>query len=259
MQQRDLAVTFSEQGVDVSSLRPLFPYHDHVVYVLTAPRAQALDRWAALRALVPVTRYWPLIGWDRSLGPPWETVAPETIIDHALKLDVPHWFQEEGIASALDPVREATYRRTPFPPLAFHVHEQRAFPFTLPPSVAPITLIPVDVPWQVPAYLQLGGMDTWGHTVGGIDGIEGTDGMEPHVHVAILKYWYERWGAEVVAATAGDLELRVLRPPRTQAAALELAKEQYRYCRDLVDQHTGSVAVLAKLLLDSSVWSFWWD
>jgi hypothetical protein len=62
------------------------------------------------------------------------------------------------------------------------------------------------------------------------------------VRVAILKYWYERWGAEVVAATAGDL-----------------AKEQYRYCRDLVEQHTGSVAVLAHLLLDSPVWWFWWD
>jgi hypothetical protein len=84
-------------------------------------------------------------------------------------------------------------------------------------------------------------------------------GIEPHVHVAILKYWYERWGAEVVAATAGDLELQALRPPTTPEAALELAKEQYMYCRDLVDQNTRSVAVLAKLLLSSPVWWFWWD
>ncbi|HET8906660.1 MAG TPA: DUF4253 domain-containing protein [Ktedonobacterales bacterium] len=259
MQQRDLQAIFSEQGVDVTSLRPLFPLHDQVVYVLAAPRAQALDCWAALRALVPVTGYWPVIGWDRLLGPPWKTVAPETIIDRALQLDVPHWFQEEGIASALDPVREATYGHTTCPPLAFHIHEQRAFPFTLPPSVAPIALIPVNGPWQVPAYLQLGGMDTWGHTVGRIGGVEGAHGMEPQVHMAILKYWYERWGAEAVAATAADLEVRVLRPPTTPAAALELAKEQYLYCRDLVDQHTGSVTVLAKLLLDSPVWWFWWD
>jgi hypothetical protein len=114
----------------------------------------------------------------------------------------------------------------------------------------------VDVPWQVPAYLQLGGMDTWSHSAGSIDG---AFGMEPQVHAAILKYWYERWGAEVVAATAGDLELQVLRPPMTQDAALELAKEQYMYCRDLVEQNTGSVAVLANLLVNSSVWWFWWD
>lgn len=258
MDQRDMEATLSKHGVDVSSLRPLFNFHDHVVYVLTVPRAQALDRWTTLRALVQVTHHWPVIGWDRFLEPPWERVAPETIIERALDVDVQHWFDEEGIDSALDPVREAKYGHAPFPPLAFHIHEQRAFPFTVPASAAPITLIPVDVSWQVPAYLQLGGMDTW-HAVERIDRIEGTIGLYPQVHVAVLKYWYEHWGAEVVAATAGDLELRVLRPPTTPAAALALAKEQYMYCGDLVDQNTCSVAVLAKLLLDSPVWWFWWD
>jgi hypothetical protein len=258
MQQRDLAAIFSEQGMDASTLRPLFHFHDHVMYVLTVPRTMALDGWNTLRALVPVTHHWPVIGWDRFLGPPWETIAPETIIERALEVDVQHWFDEEGIAAALDPVREAQYGQTTIPPLAFQIHEQRAFPFTLPASAAPITLIPVDESWQVPAYLQLGGMDTW-HAVVRMDRFEGTIGLYPQVHVAILKYWYEHWGAEVVAATAGDLELRVLRPPTTPAAALALANEQYIYCGDLVGQHTDSVAVLANLLLDSPVWWFWWD
>jgi uncharacterized protein DUF4253 len=191
--------------------------------------------------------------------PPWESVAPEAIIDRAMQLDVQRWFQQEGIASALQPVREAKYGSPSVPPLGFHIHERTAFPFISPPSaasIAPITLIPADVPWQIPAYLQLGGMDTWGHAVGGI---EGTYGLDPQVHVAILKYWYERWSAEVVAATAGDLELQVQQPPTTSTMALELAKEQYMYCRDLVEQHSGSVGVLARLLLDSLVWWFWWD
>jgi hypothetical protein len=37
MQQRDLAATFADRGIDVASLRPLFHFHDHVVYVLTVP------------------------------------------------------------------------------------------------------------------------------------------------------------------------------------------------------------------------------
>lgn len=258
MQQRDLVALFSEQGIDASSLRPLFHYQDRVVYVLTVPRAQALDRWNRLRALVQVTHLWPVIGWDRFLGPPWKTVEPETIIERALELDVQHWFDEEGIDFALDPVREAKFGQAPFPPLAFHIHEQRTFPFIVPASAAPITLFPVDASWQVPAYLQLGGMDTW-HAVEQIDGMESTSGLYPQVHVAILRHWFEHWGAEVVAATAGDLELRVLRPPTTPAAALALAKEQYTYCADLVDQNTNSVTVLANLLLDSPVWWFWWD
>jgi hypothetical protein len=87
----------------------------------------------------------------------------------------------------LQPLREAQYGSPNVPPLGFHIHERTAFPFISPPSaasIAPIALIPVDVPWQVPAYLQLGGMDTWGHAVGGI---EGTYGLDPQVHVAILK------------------------------------------------------------------------
>lgn len=256
MQQRDVRTIFSEQGVDVSTLRPLFSFHGRVVYVLNTPRLQALNDWAALQALVPATHYWPVIGWDKTHGPAWETVAPEVIIDHALQLDVQRWFQEEGIASALDPVREVNHGGGPFPPLAFRIHEQRRFPFTIPTSSAPIALVPVNAPWQLPAYLQIGGMDTWRHAVGGI---EGAYAMEPHVHVAILKYWHERWGAEVVAATAGDLELKVLRPPTTPEAALELAKEQYMYCGDLVDQNTRTVSALAKLLLGSHMWWFWWD
>jgi len=38
-----------------------------------------------------------------------------------------------------------------------------------------------------------------------------------------------------------------------------LAREQYAYCNDLVDQGTESVAALAAGLLDGTVWYFWWD
>src|SRR5262249_37818351 len=153
--------------VDISSLRLLFSLHDQVVYLITTPRAQALDRWAELRALVPLTGYWPVVGWDRFQGPPWESVAPETIIDRALRLDAQSWFQEEGIASALQALREAKYGSSSVLPFRIHIHERAAFPFISPPSAAPIALIPVDVPWQIPAYLQLCGMDTWRHAIGG--------------------------------------------------------------------------------------------
>jgi len=41
MQQCDLAATIADRGIDAGSLRPLFNLHNHVVYLLTTPRAQA--------------------------------------------------------------------------------------------------------------------------------------------------------------------------------------------------------------------------
>jgi len=40
---------------------------------------------------------------------------------------------------------------------------------------------------------------------------------------------------------------------------MELAKEQYIFCNDIVDQGVGTVSALAATLLDSNYWYFWWD
>jgi hypothetical protein len=47
------------------------------------------------------------------------------------------------------------------------------------------------------------------------------------VLVAMMKYWNERWGAELVAMAPSNVEMRVLRPPTTWEEAFMLAKEQY--------------------------------
>jgi hypothetical protein len=63
-----------------------------------------------------------------------------------------------------------------------------------------------------------------------------------------------------VACVSGDvIEMTVARPPMTKEAAMELAKEQFLYCPDIVYQGTESVEALAAGLLDARVWFFWWD
>ena len=99
--------------------------------------------------------------------------------------------------------------------------------------------------WEVPAYLTA----------------QANDWDPPDaVHVALLKYWHERWKAELVSLTSGVLEMRVLQPPTIFREALELAKEQYLYAPDVVDQWLGgNLNTLAKMLLNGRVWRFWWD
>jgi hypothetical protein len=38
-----------------------------------------------------------------------------------------------------------------------------------------------------------------------------------------------------------------------------LAKEQYAYCADIVEQGVGTIEALAATLLNGHIWFFWWD
>lgn len=81
----------------------------------------------------------------------------------------------------------------------------------------------------------------------------------PHVHMAMARYWRDRFGAEIATLSSDVMEFTVSRPPSDDAQALELAWQQYLYCADIVDQGVGSVATLAQALRHSTRWYFWWD
>jgi len=81
----------------------------------------------------------------------------------------------------------------------------------------------------------------------------------PAEHAAILKRWQDGYGATLVTMTPDTIELAVERPVRTREDALALAREQYIYCADIVQQGTETIERLAASLLEASVWFFWWD
>lgn len=78
-------------------------------------------------------------------------------------------------------------------------------------------------------------------------------------HCAIHRYWREKYGSEVVSISGDIVQCVVANPPRDRDAAMSLAREQYRYCYDIVDQGTGTIAALAASLLNAGTWYFWWD
>ena len=97
---------------------------------------------------------------------------------------------------------------------------------------------------EIPAYLPFGG---WNEC------------PLPEWHVAALRYWRDKWGARLIGMSHDVLELRVEKRPQTRDAALELAREQYDYCADIVDQGVGDIATLAQYLMATDLWYFWWD
>ncbi|WP_284734750.1 DUF4253 domain-containing protein [Sphingosinicella terrae] len=78
-------------------------------------------------------------------------------------------------------------------------------------------------------------------------------------HVAALKSWRARFGAELVAMNGDTIELRVARRPTTRDEALALAREFFVYCPDVVLQGAGDLSTLAAILMISDWWYFWWD
>jgi hypothetical protein len=107
-----------------------------------------------------------------------------------------------------------------------------------------VGLIPTDDWTTIPAHLRWGGWNACPH---------------PEYHVAALRSWRDRFGAELVGLGTDVMDVRVARPPQSRADALDLAREHHVYCADTVDQGVGTLNALAALLLGNEWWSFWWD
>jgi len=113
-----------------------------------------------------------------------------------------------------------------------------------PKSNVVLGLVKIQEPWHLPAAMKYGGWNDCPHS---------------DVHCAIHRYWQERYGAEIVSMTGDVIECAVKNPPATKEEAMELARQQYFYCTDIVDQGCESISNLAATLINSPFWYFWWD
>lgn len=119
------------------------------------------------------------------------------------------------------------------------------FDYGRPRRTIPLLLaeIPAKNPWEIFAWVPFGG---WNEC------------PMPEEHMAIAKYWYEKYGAVPAVITSDILEFSVPAPVGREEA-MALAWEQYLYCPDIVDQGCESVGVLGDILSKSTAWFFWWD
>jgi hypothetical protein len=105
-------------------------------------------------------------------------------------------------------------------------------------------LIPARGSWEVPAYLRWGGWN---------------DCPAPEYHVAALRHWHERYGAELVTLNRDSMNLRVSRLPKGREEAMALAREHLRYCPESIDPSGQTIADSASWLTALDWWFFWWD
>jgi hypothetical protein len=245
-----LAAILARHAIDAGSLAPLFDSGQGEIYTLRVRGAEALALWRRLRGLTAQTGHWPvLLGDDNSIEyiievtEDLQAIPIAEIIRKAGEIDPAFWLEARANN---DP---DTYSCEPgdWPSEAEPNHE-----FTIPTDLSTgkplaevyLALVPATTGWLVPAYLRYGGWN---------------DCPVAEEHVSLMKRWHELYGAEVVGMSFDVIEMQVARPPTDRAAALALAREQFIYCSDIVQQGTGALEDLAATLLGATAWFFWWD
>ena len=260
-------------GIELPAGEVLVTSSGEALCVLSTHGSQAIQLWRRLREVVSLTGYWPvLVGSDEDLDSLRERLelsdfgSTQELIDRGLAIDVAQWLEQKhevevdeclefGIelfsASADESLgSREEFRglpRGPWPP-----EQSPSHGFQMPNDRGPgnplprvhVALAPTTTCWHVPAYLRFG---SWNEC------------PAPEEHVALMRLWQRHFGAEVVGVSRDVVELQAERPPTNKTDALQLAKQQYLYCEDIVVQGTQTLESLAASLLNGTAWFFWWD
>lgn len=107
-----------------------------------------------------------------------------------------------------------------------------------------IAKVPTDKVYEVMAYIPMGGFN---------------ECPENYIHIALAKYWYEKYGAYPICIGADTIQFKVDNKINDDKVLEELAMEQYLYCGDIVWQGVETLNNLKNSLSNSNVWYFWWD
>ncbi|HXT87788.1 MAG TPA: DUF4253 domain-containing protein [Trebonia sp.] len=243
----ELVQRFAAHSIDLPDLTRLPAAGVVAVWAFGASGEAAVRWWRRLREVAGPTGYWPVlvahdgvdVGRRDSAHDDEHALARAAGLDGAMLVNP----QGETLSGQGPDAIEAHLEQWPEEPDDVVRLDRLTLPYQ---DGSALALVPASAGWQVPALLGFGGWNSC---------------PEPAVHAAVLKYWGERYGAELASLTGDGLELDIARPPHTQAGALELAWEYAEYCADGVDglYEADTLAQLAASLIDADVVHLWWD
>jgi len=228
---------------------------------ITVPGAQALAEWQKLKN---AGRGWPvIIGGDEDLEriadqftmadpnvsgvaiPDLKVRSPKEILAAAAKVTFPadlrKWsgaYQADDLRAPLGDWPAKLEAGPPDPSVATDMVSGKFY------DRVHILLIPTEFGWEVPAYLRWGDWNAC---------------PPAEYHVAALRSWHSDFAADLIGLNGDTINLRAASRPKTRESAMKLARDQYAYCPDIIDQGVGTISALAAALMASDWWYLWWD
>ena len=280
---KELAQTLNQNGIDITSLKPLPTTGEETFYYLAVLAKDSFDLWQKIRGLVEQTGFWPLLigelrdwqvsgpikpNYTPSLGenlhnllfrkkPKTPTVESVPELRLSIGTDTTYSVAKTiEIGLALDPLDLFSQKSKGFFNNQVET-ELKSLIEKWPEGIKPnsfidiqfesdifVILAPTRKSWEVPAFLRFGG---WNEC------------PSPEEQVCILKYWNNKYGAEVLAITYDTLECLISHPPQTREQALELSKEQYIYSGIETIENLSDIVSQAAGIVNNTTWYFWWD
>jgi hypothetical protein len=76
---------------------------------------------------------------------------------------------------------------------------------------------------------------------------------------AVARSWEDRFGARLLRVGFAEISLLASRPPRTAGHAQRVAAEQFVFCDECAGRGLHDVPRITASLLESPIWTFWWD
>jgi hypothetical protein len=221
--------------------------------------------WAALSDAQPETGLVPVLlsGLDGQPGRPWdrEEFAEPSDVSDLDALDVTACLQDlwDDLSDGEDPEADEEFRG--------YLQEKlgpfwRRFPGLAPAQDRPlgrtaladvlgalpdarIGLVPAGRPADVLPLIGWEGVASWHATALPV--------------AAVLRSWEDRFGARLLEVGFDGIRVLAGRPPRSIEAARHVAAEHVVFCDECGGQGLTAVTSLAARLVESPVWTFWWD
>lgn len=238
-----VAAALKASGVDASTATKWRGRGGTTLVRVKVAGDRATEVWESLRGAVDTTHQWPVVIGDEAAERDDDGRTPAAVLELARGIDLSTWLKAR-VKEAPDEYEadEGEWPKSPPPnkefSVALDIGSGRALDHVW------IVLVPTTDGAEVPAYLPFGG---WNEC------------PPDEVHVAALRKWQAEWGAELVCLSHDTMELRVAKRPETRDAAAKLAREQFVYCTDTVNQGLDTLRALAADRMASPVWYFWWD
>jgi hypothetical protein len=76
---------------------------------------------------------------------------------------------------------------------------------------------------------------------------------------AVVRSWEDRFGARLLRIGFAEFSLLVDRPPRTAEHAQRIAAEHFAFCDECAGKGLRHISRIADSLMETPIWTFWWD